>query len=209
MRGNQVPQGRRFGGGARFGVLMGGILAAIGLLLAVPAMGWAAKASFGAQLNQPGFSPVNSPVKCKWDQTAACTRLPLFYAEPSPAGMNEYAPYSGVIKTIKLIAKNPGKLRIQLGEANSQGQPTGEVESNGPKIQYKGTGKIETFKVHIPVLKFDYVGFRTKRANTLSCSQPGLESSYQFEPALKPGAPSQVSSWQEECTHLIKAKMAY
>ena len=210
MRGNHATlQARRISGGVRFGVLMGAILAGIAVLLALPAMGLAAKASFGAKLNEPGIKPVKSPRKCKWNQTAACTRLPLFYVHPPHAGSTPYAPHVGTIKTIKLIARNPGTLRIQIGEANEQALPTGEVYGNGPKLQYKGTGQVEKFKVNVPVSNFDYIGFRSKRANTLSCKQPGLESSYQFEPVLQPGAPSQVSSWQEECTHLIKAQMVY
>ncbi len=199
---------RRIGGGVRFGLLMAAIVGATMLLLMLPALGHAKKANFGADLTQPGIDPVHSPVPCKWNN-ASCTRLPLFYAAPPHAGLTPYAPKSGVIKKIKLIAKNPGKLRLQFGDASSQGQPTGEVTANGPKIQYQGTGAIEKFKVHIPVTNFSYIGFKTKLANTLSCDQPGLESSYQFDPILKPGHGPQVSSWQEECTHLISARMKY
>lgn len=212
MRGNHQGQfqGHRLGSGARFRVTMKTIVAAIAALLILPASGFAATASFGAKLNQPGYSPVSKPKKCKWDATKPCTRLPTFYAKPGHAGPTDYAPHSGTITKIKLIAKNRGSLRIQLGETSNQALPMGEVERNGPKIKYLGTGKVETFSVDIPVLKYDYVGFRAKRANTLNCKQPaGLESSFQFDPPLQPGAPAQVSSWQEECTHLIRAKMTY
>jgi len=204
-------QAHRLGSGTRFGVTMTIIVAAIAaLVMVLPATGLAATASFGAKLNQPGYSPVSKPKKCKWDATKPCTRLPTFYAKPGHAGPTEYAPHSGTITKIRLIAENPGSLRIQLGETSDQALPMGEVERNGPKIEYQGTGSVETFSVDIPVLKYDHVGFRAKRANTLNCKQPaGLESSFQFDPPLQPGAPAQVSSWQEECTHLIRAKMTY
>jgi len=201
--------GYAIGGATRFAILMAGIVGGIALLLALPAMGWAAKVNFGADLKEPGVSAVDSAVPCKWDADKPCTRLPHFYGDPSPVGGNTYAPHTGVIKKISLISEKKGSMRIQLGETFNQALPMGEVESNGPVIEFKGTGQIETFKVNIPVLKFDKVGFRTKRAKTLSCSQPGLESSFQFDPPLKPGAPLQVSSWQEECTHLIQARMVY
>jgi hypothetical protein len=205
----QIPA-HRLGSRARFGVTIGLIAAAIAVLLALPALGRAATASFGAKLNQAGYSAVNKPKKCKWDATEACTRLPTMYAKPWPVESPGYAPHSGTITKIQLVAENPGSMRIQLGETSNQALPMGEVESNGPKIEYQGTGAIETFSVDIPVLKYDYIGFRAKRANTLNCNQPaGLESSFQFDPPLVPGAAAQVSSWQEECTHLIKAKMTY
>ena len=199
---------RHIGGGTRFAVLMAGIVGGIAVLMALPAIGWAAKVSFGANLNAPGVSAVDAPVPCKWDATEACTRLPDFYADPAPVGGHNHAPHTGVIKKISLISEKKGSLRIQLGETFNQALPMGEVESNGPVIKFKGTGEIETFQVNIPVTKLDSVGFKTKRAKTLSCDQP-FESSFQFDPPLKPGADPQVSSWQEECTHLIRARMTY
>jgi hypothetical protein len=210
---NAQAPAHRLGSRLRFGATIAMMAAAIAVLLAVPALGQAATASFGAKLNQSGYKAVKNPKKCKWDATEPCTRMPTMYAEPWPVNAVQspgYAPHSGTITKIKLVARNSGGMRIQLGDTSNQALPMGEVDRNGPKIHYQGTGEVETFAVDIPVNKFEWIGFRSKRASTLNCNQPaGLESSFQFDPPLQPGDPAQVSSWQEECTHLIKAKMTY
>lgn len=214
MRGNDAQvRTHRLGSRTRFGVTVATIAAAIAGLLALPALGQAATTSFGAKLNQAGYKAVKNPKKCKWDATEPCTRIPRVYAKPWPVNALEspgYAPHSGTITKLKLVARNPGRMRIQLGETYNQALPMGEIYRNGPKIKYKGTGSVEAFDVNIPVNKYEWIGFRAKRASTLNCKQPaGVESSFQFDPPLVPGAGTQVSSWQEECTHLIRAKVTY
>jgi hypothetical protein len=195
----------------RIALALVALLGALALIAATaPAEGHAKKAAnFGANLKAGGYTPVASPVHCKWDSSKGCSRLPVFYAEPPHAGTAPYAPHTGVIRRIRLVAANKGRLRIQLGETSGNPNDTGRVHRNGPVIKYKGTGKIEVFKVKIPVKKFQYVGFRTKRASTLSCQGFGQDSSLQFDPPLKPGGLFQTTSWSEDCTHLIGARMRY
>lgn len=184
------------------------LAAAISLLALAPTASHAAKANFGADLSGP-VSPVASPKSCPAQPGKSCTRVPVYYDSPTHAGMVPFAPRSGVIKKIKLVASSPGKMRIQLAEVNgSDVTAKARVTRTGPKISYAGTGSVEKFKVHIPVHKYEWLAFKTKYANTLQCGS-GFDNEIHFQPTLKVGGPLTSATSAADCTHLVGARMKY
>lgn len=178
------------------------VLAAL-LMLLQPASGEAAKAKakFGADLSQPGITAVATPEPCPL--AGACTRVQGYYAAPPHAGNVPFAPFSGTINKVRLIAETPGKLKLQLVR---RGQMTdSKVTRNGPTIHYQGTGAVETFKVDVPVKKNEWLGFKTKQAGTLNCDATNAGEGYIYQPALTPGGPFTPAYATEQCTALIGA----
>lgn len=190
-------------------LLLTGLLGTLALLAALPALSHAGKVNFGADLKAGPINPVAAPMPCSDKPGKGCTRIAMGYGNPPHAGFTPYAPKKGVIKKIKLIADNPGKLRVQVGQTQGVvGGTGGQITRTGPRINYQGTGSIEKFKVHIPVKKFDYLAFKTRYANTLSCGA-GFDTEAQFQPTLKVGGPTKTASAVSDCTHLIGARMKY
>lgn len=187
-----------------------GVLAAVlGLLAVMPAAASAGKANFGAHLKGP-VTPVAAPEPCVAHPGDPCTRVPVYYDDPPHAGMVPFAPKKGKIKKIKLVAANPGKVKIQLAKVKGADPATAKVKikRNGPKLKYKGTGSVEVFKVNIPVKKGEWLAFKSKYADTLSCGT-GFDSEAQFQPTLPVGGPLKVATDTADCTHLIGARMKY
>lgn len=173
------------------------------LLLLQPASGEAAKtkAKFGADLSQPGISAVATPEPCPL--AGACTRVQGYYAGPPHAGMVPFAPFDGTIKKLRLLAESPGKLKLQLVKRGQMSDS--KVSRNGPTIHYQGTGSVETFKVRVPVRANEWLGFKAKQANTLTCDPINAGEGYVYEPALAPGDPFAAAYATEQCTALIGA----
>ena len=185
------------------------LAAVIGVLALLPATSSAKSADFGADLSSSMIAPVLAPVPCNDDPGAGCTRVPVYYEAPSHAGGTPYAPKDGTIKKISLLAANPGSLKIQLAKEKGFGATTkAKITTDGPKLTYQGTGMVETFKVHIPVHKGEWLAFKNKFADTLSCGA-GFDTEVQFQPALPIGGPLSSGSSSSDCTHLIGAHMKY
>lgn len=178
--------------------------AVCGLLVVLPATSNAATADFGADLSSP-VTPVAAPEPCAAVPGAGCTRVATYYDSPPHAGMVPYAPKDGTIKKIRLVAANPGSLKIQLAKLKND---QAKITTDGPKLSYLGTGSVETFKVHIPVRKGEWLAFKGKYADTLSCGA-GFDTEVQFQPALPVGGPFATGSGASDCTHLVGARMKY
>ncbi len=183
------------------------LVAAIGLIallmLLQPASGVAAKtkARFGADLSQSGITAVAAPEPCPLP--GACTRVQGYYAGPPHAGNVPFAPFNGTITKLRLLAESPGKLKLQLVRRGQMSDS--KVTRNGPTIRYQGTGSVETFRVDLPVRKNEWLGFKAKRANTLTCDPVNAGEGYTYQPALAPGGPFAAAYGTEQCTALIGA----
>lgn len=185
------------------------IAAAVGVLMLLPALGHAAKASFGADLGAGGYTPVAAKQGCILNPNKSCTRVAAGYSQPSHAGFTPSAPKSGVIKKIKLVSDTPGSLKIQIAKRSGAGLYKTKIKRNGPRLYYQGTGSVEKFKVHIPVKKGQWLAFKSKKAGTLSCGS-GNEDELQYQPALKKGAANNYNfDASNDCTHLVSARMKY
>ena len=198
------PDRRRAIAGA--GMLVAAVLL---LLLALPSSGFAHgkthKAKFGADLSYPNIDAVDNPVPCPL--AGSCTRVQSYYESPPHAGKVPYAPKDGKITKVRLIADNPGKLHLQLAK---RGMNTdSKVTRNGPTINYQGTGSVETFKVDVPVKRHEWLAFKTKQANTLTCDPGVTGEDYVYQPALAPGDPFAAAYSTEECTQLVGATMKW
>jgi hypothetical protein len=180
------------------------LAAVCGLLVVMPATSNAATAEFGADLSSP-VTPVAAPEPCAAVPGAGCTRVATYYDDPSHAGGVPYAPKDGTIKQISLVAANPGSLKIQLAKVKGN---QAKITTDGPKLSYLGTSAVETFKVHIPVKKGQWLAFKGKYADTLHCGA-GFDTEVQFQPALPVGGPLTAPSGASDCTHLIGARMKY
>lgn len=182
---------------------------AVGLLALVPAGSQAATADFGADLSSP-VTPVAAPEPCAAMPGAPCTRVPVYYDSPPHAGMVPFAPETGTIKRISVVAANPGSVKIQLAKVKGTDPLTAQakITRQGPKLSYQGLGTVETFKVHIPVKQGEWLAFKSKYADTLSCGS-GFDNEAQFQPTLPVGGPFTASTGAADCTHLIGARMKY
>jgi hypothetical protein len=183
-------------------VLALGVAAAF---MAAPASGFAAT-TFGAKLNKT-IQPSNSlPAQPCTMPAKSCTRIEMdAYNDPG----HERAPKDGVIKKVKLIAGGPGHFKLQIAEAKP-GKDKGRVVRNGPRIDYNGTGlngptyHVESFPVHVPVEKGQYLAISAKKTSMLRCSSGG-PNQFLFTPALSPGGPFQTLSYTDGCWLLLEA----
>lgn len=173
------------------------------LMLLQPASGEAApaKAKFGADLSQPGITAVATPEPCPLP--GACTRVQGYYAGPPHAGNVPFAPFNGTITKLRLLANSPGKLKLQLVKRAQMTESM--VTRNGPTIRYQGSGAVETFKLDVPVRKNEWLGFKARQANTLTCDPVNAGEAYIYQPALAPGDPFAAAYATEQCTALIGA----
>jgi hypothetical protein len=180
----------------------------LGLLALAPAAN-AAKADFGADLSSP-VTPVAAPEPCGLMPGSSCTRVPVYYDSPPHAGMVPFAPETGTIKKISVVAANPGSLKLQLAKVKGTDPITSQakITRQGPKLSYQGTGSVETFKVHVPVKQGEWLAFKSKYADTISCGS-GFDNEAQFQPTLPVGGPFTASTGAADCTHLIGARMKY
>jgi hypothetical protein len=184
------------------------IVLALGVaaLMALPASSFAAT-TFGAKLNKT-IQPANSqPAQPCTMPAKSCTRIEM--DAYNDAG-NERAPKDGVIKKIKLIAGGPGHFKLQIAEAKP-GKDKGRVVRNGPRIDYDGqsnpnslTFDVESFPVHVPVQKGQYLAISAKKTSMLRCSSGG-PNQFLFTPALSPGGPFQTLSYTDGCWLLLEA----
>jgi hypothetical protein len=191
---------------ARLAAATGLLLAAVLLLLAIPSSGMAHgssshKAKFGADLSMPGIDAVDAPIPCPL--VGSCTRVQSYYEGPPHAGGTPFAPKDGTITKIRLIADSPGKLHLQIAK---RGMATeSKITREGPTIKYAGTGSVEKFKVDVPVKHYEWLAFKTKQADTLTCEPGASGEDYVYQPALAPGGPFAAAYATEECTQLIGA----
>jgi hypothetical protein len=177
-------------------------------LLLVPAQGMAST-HFGAKLT-PEVQPSNasSAHPCTPLEGPACTRVEMvgYYRPEQPN-----APKSGTIKRIRLIAGEAGSFRLQIAKVR-RGTQQARIVRNGPSISYQGqqlsedadTYKIESFKVHVPVKKGEYLAIKSRSTSMLRCSSGG-PNQLLFQPPLALGSPFQSADDTDGCWLLLEA----
>jgi hypothetical protein len=179
----------------------------VAALMAVPASGFAAT-SFGAKLNST-IQPSNSlPAhKCDSGPAQQCTRVSM--DAYNNAG-HEKAPKDGVISKVKLIAGGEGHFRLQIAKAKP-GPETAKIVRQGPRIDYEGQDpmfdepyNVESFNVHVPVHKGEYLAIKAKRTSMLRCSSGG-PNQLLFQPPLQVGGPFQPATHTDGCWLLLQA----
>ncbi len=179
------------------------------VLAVLPATGLAAT-NFGAELG-PDVQPSNASVDgapCIEDTPRNCTRVSMeAYGRPDGG---ERAPKSGVIKKIRVITQGPDTFRLQIAKAKAN-QEKAKVVYTGEKLQTEGqtdpnadTYTVETFKVHAPVEKGQYLATKSKRSSMLRCSSGG-PNQLLFQPALGLSGPFETATDTDGCWLLLEA----
>jgi hypothetical protein len=197
-----------------------GIVAAISAvaMMVVPASGMAAApVKFGAQLN-PTVQPSNgSPgMECVPMTPTPCTMVQNeAYGRPDGG---EFAPKTGTIKRIRIIAADPGSFRPQIATvkhttSTTLGDTKAKVTYTGPALSYTGQTeaneesgqyKVETFNVNIPVKKGQQLALRGNISSMVRCSSGG-HNTLVFTPALQRGGAFAGATDASGCWILMEA----
>ncbi|HWC08179.1 MAG TPA: hypothetical protein VG458_03925, partial [Solirubrobacterales bacterium] len=190
-------------------------LAAFVAAMVAPAAGMAAApVKFGSKLN-PTVQPSNgSPgIQC---MTGACTMVQNeAYGRPDGG---EFAPKTGTIKQIRIIAADAGSFRPQIATvkhttSTTLGDTKAKVTYTGPKLSFTGQTeandeaskyKVETFNVNIPVKKGQQLALRGNIASMVRCSSGG-HNTLLFTPALGKGGSFQGATDSNGCWILMEA----
>ncbi|MDX6601911.1 MAG: hypothetical protein QOF13_1113 [Solirubrobacterales bacterium] len=192
-----------------------GLVAAVAsLALAVaPAAGMAkAPVKFGAKLNST-VQPSNSlpGLTCNGPETALepCTMV-LNEAYGRPDG-GEFAPKTGTIKKIRLIAGGPGSFRLMAVKkingtdaiAKRYGQRisyTGQVES----AEEEGDYRVESFPVEMKIKKGEQLALRGSITSMIRCSSGG-DNTLIYTPPLFLGGSFTPATNTDGCWLLMEA----
>jgi hypothetical protein len=198
-----------------------GFVAAFAALIAamvVPATGMAAApVKFGAELN-PTVQPSNgSPgIQCVPMSPAPCTMVQNeAYGRPDGG---EFAPKTGTIKRIRIIAADAGSFRPQIATVKHSASPTlgdtkAKVTYTGPKLSFTGQTeaneessryKVESFAVNIPVKKGQQLALRGNIASLVRCSSGG-HNTLVFTPSLRTGGAFAGATDASGCWILMEA----
>jgi hypothetical protein len=193
-------------------------LAAFLAAMVAPASGMAAApVKFGAQLN-PTVQPSNgSPgIECVPMTLTPCTMVQNeAYGRPDGG---EFAPKSGTIKRIRVIAADAGSFRPQIATvkhttSTTLGDTKAKVTYTGPKLSFTGQTeaneesgkyKVETFAVNIPVKKGQQLALRGNIASMVRCSSGG-HNTLIFTPALNKGGAFKGATDANGCWILMEA----
>lgn len=202
----------------RFAALAAAV-ATVAMMIA-PASGMAAApVKFGAKLN-PTVQPSNSlpGITCIGGElaTSPCTMVQNeAYGRPDGG---EFAPKSGTIKKIRIIAGGPGSFRLQLAKVRPTastllGDTKAKVSYTGPKLTYTGqteanyendSYKVESFDVNVPVMKGQQLALRGNISSMIRCSSGG-HNTLIYTPALRTGKPLQGATDANGCWILMEA----
>jgi hypothetical protein len=190
-------------------------LAAFVAAMVAPAAGMAAApVKFGSKLN-PTVQPSNgSPgIQC---MTGPCTMVQNeAYGRPDGG---EFAPKTGTIKRIRIIAADAGSFRPQIATvkhttSTTLGDTKAKVTYTGPRLSFSGQTeandetskyKVETFNVNIPVKKGQQLALRGNVASMVRCSSGG-HNTLLFTPALAKGGALQGATDSNGCWILMEA----
>jgi hypothetical protein len=196
---------------ARFTGLAAAV-ASIAMMVA-PASGLAAPVKFGAELN-PTVQPSNSlpGLTCMGAEAPgpACTMV-LNEAYGRPDG-GEFAPKTGTIKKIRLIAGGPGSFKLQLAKVK-RGTDEAKFAAAGPRINYQGqteanfesdSYKVETFDVNVPVKKGQQLALRGNITSMVRCSSGG-DNTLIYTPPLLSGGSFRPATSDDGCWILMEA----
>lgn len=194
-------------------------LAITAVAMIVPAAGMAsAPVKFGAKLN-PTVQPSNSlpGIGCGYASPGAACTMVQNEAYGRPDG-GEFAPKTGTIKRIRIIAGGPGSFRPQIATVKHTtstilGDTKAQVTYSGPKLSYTGqteanyeddSYKVESFPVSIPVKKGQQLALRGNISSMIRCSSGG-HNTLTFAPALLPGGPPKGATDANGCWILMEA----
>ena len=180
------------------------LVVAAAALMVAPASGMAFR--FGSELT-PETQPSNAgdghdcapnPGVCTWGMNEA-------YGRPDGG---ESSPFSGKLKSIRLIAQVPGSFRLQILSVKPDN--SGKVVEQGPVINYQGqpagnldTYTIESFPVNLPIKKGQRLGIRTSSTSLVRCSSGG-DNSLLWQPPLAPGAGFRATDADDGCWQLLE-----
>lgn len=178
----------------------------------------AAPVKFGAKLN-PTVQPSNSlpGLMCQYPAASAACTMVQNEAYGRPDG-GEFAPKTGTIRRIRIIAGGPGSFRPQVATVRHSSSPTlgatkAKVTYTGPRFTYAGQSeaneeagryKVEAFKVNIPVRKGQQLALRGNVSSMIRCSSGG-HNTLVFSPALRTGGARQGATDADGCWILMEA----
>jgi hypothetical protein len=174
-------------------------------MMALPASGMAFR--FGSELTtetQPsnagdGHECAPGPGICTWAQNEA-------YGRPDGG---QRSPYSGKLKSVRLIAQVPGSFQLQIVKIKPDNST--KVVRQGPTINYQGqpagdplTYTIETFPVgNLPIKRGQSLAIKTTSTSLVRCSSGG-DNSLLFQPPLAPGAGFRAPDADDGCWLLLE-----
>ncbi len=196
-----------------------GIVAALAsvAMMVAPAAGMAAQpVKFGSKLN-PTVQPSNSLPAHPCSQIspgASCTMIQNeAYGRPNTG---QFAPRTGTIKRIRVIAGGPGSFRLQVAKVKKStlhGTNEAKVVASGPKISYQGQDesnwdsdsyRVESFKVNVPVKKGQQLALRGNYTSMVRCSSGG-DNTLIYQPSLLKGGGFTPASDTDGCWLLMEA----
>jgi hypothetical protein len=197
-----------------------GVIAALAAAVLAPAGGaWASRtASFGSTLSQPAtnFDPsatcnVQRPSEGagipsnEGTDTGKCSLVAVAYAATGAVAGRVNAPFSGVVRRLRLRSGAPGFVRVELVRLSKLDRDGGEAgaaaEKRSVKLFLHGRG-IESFRVRLPVRKGDYLAFESASFTALRCTGDAVDDLI-YEP-LSAGPLDTVSD-NDSCTLLVQA----
>jgi hypothetical protein len=200
--------------GRRAGIFFA--LAGLAAAMVAPAQGLAAApVKFGSKLN-PTVQPSNSLPGLGCGMPGVCTMVQNeAYGRPDGG---EFAPKTGTIKKIRIIAGGPGSFRPQIttvkhSAAATLGATKAKVTYTGPQLSYSGqteanyeedSYKVESFNVSIPVKKGQQLALRGNISSMVRCSSGG-DNTLVFSLPLRSGGPSQGATDADGCWILMEA----
>jgi hypothetical protein len=184
-----------------------------------PAGAWASRtATFGSTLSQPAnaFDP---PATCNVQRpsdgagqpenqgtdTGSCTRVAVAYPATDAVAGRVSAPFSGVVRRLRLRAGAPGNVRVELVRLTNLDRDGGvgnaAAEKRSVKLFAHGRG-IESFRVRLPVRKGDYLAFEAASFTALRCTGDAVDDLI-YGP-LSAGPLTDVTD-NDSCTLLVQA----
>jgi plastocyanin len=189
------------------------VLLAAAALLCVPAAASAARpVIFGSTLSQAptDFDP---PATCdttpgEGEDFGVCTRVAIGYAATGAVAGRVAAPVNGTLTRVRIRAGTPGVVRVVIARVQDndpEGQiGKGQAVARSAKLVLRGhgAGGAETFKVHLPVSKGDYLALEGSAFSAQRCTGGDVEQLL-FYP-LVPRQPLAEAFDRDGCTLLVQ-----
>ena len=178
--------------------------------LALAPAAFAREARFGSTLTAAPTS-FDPPATC--DTSASgfarddgpCTRVAVGYGAGGAVAGRVQAPADGVIRKVTLRAGAPGVLRVKVVRMKDvdlvRGTGSGQAVSRGTLVHVRGKG-LESFRVHLPVRKGDYLAVEGGSFTVLRCEGDEVRQLL-FNPVL--GADLADALERDTCTLLVQA----
>jgi len=200
-----------------------GILVAALALMAPAAAHARHTASFGSTLSAAPTN-VDPPATCtvqrapqgagepsnSFSDTGPCALVAVGYSATGAVAGRVSAPFSGVIRRVRLRAGAPGLVRLQLvrlrGLDRDNGVAQAAAEPRGVTLHVagRGAGRAESFRVNLPVHKGDYLAFAGGSFTALHCAGQAVDDLI-YQP-LTPAF--QDVGDNDSCTLLVQATIS-